>query len=126
MKKSIIVSFIILILVIGWFVSGQFFGNGNYNYKDSDNKNQKISEKNNSSENLNKIIVQTEISNYETIDQSIFLQGQTKSNRTIDIKSKTTGNIVKKYFKRGDIIKKNDQLIEISIEDRQELLKSLE
>ena len=35
MKKSIIVSFIILILVIGWFVSGQFFGNGNYNYKDS-------------------------------------------------------------------------------------------
>ena len=90
MKKSIIVSFIILILVIGWFVSGQFFVNKNYDYKKSDDKNNEISKKNDSSENLNKIIVETEISNYETIDQSIFLQGQTKSNRTIDIKSETT------------------------------------
>ena len=45
MKKSIIVSFIILILVIGWFVSGQFFGNKNYDYKKSDDKNNEISKK---------------------------------------------------------------------------------
>ena len=126
MKKSIIVSFIILILVIGWFVSGQFYGNKDYDYKKSDNKDKEIAKNDNSSENLNKIIVETEISKYETIDQSIFLQGQTKSNRKVDIKSETTGNIIKKYFKRGDIVKKNDQLIRISIENREELLKSLE
>lgn len=125
MKKSIIIAILIFLLVIGWFLSGRFFDGSSYQNKDysKTNKETRISEQN--SENLNEIIVETNISKFETIDQSISLQGQTISNRSINIKSQTTGNIINKLFKRGLNVKKNDILVKISIEDRNELLSSL-
>ena len=124
MKKSIIVAFIILILVIGWFVSGHFVGNKNINQTEDFSKDTESIEDKDLT-NLNEIIVETMMSNFQIIDQSILLQGQTTFNRSIDVKSETTGTVVEKYFKRGAIIKKEDKLIYISIEDRNELLNSL-
>ena len=125
MKKSIIVAIIILLLVIGWFLSGRYFNGSQYESENLSKTNQENEDINKNSQNLNQIIVETNFSKFETIDQSIVLQGQTISNRSIDIKSQTTGNVIKKTFKRGDNLNKNDTLIKISIEDRNELLNSL-
>ena len=43
--------------------------------------------------NINTLKVESQIIYAEEIEQSITLQGQTIHNRTIDIKSETTGNI---------------------------------
>ena len=120
MKKSIYIAAIIAILVFAWFLSGYYFNNSDYT---SDNTIKNNDEK--VSNNLNEIIVESLISESKIIDQSIFLQGQTISYRSIDVKSETTGSVIKKYFKRGDLVNKGDTLIKISIEDRNELLSSL-
>ncbi|PPR45958.1 MAG: hypothetical protein CFH18_00586 [Alphaproteobacteria bacterium MarineAlpha5_Bin8] len=125
MKKSIIVAILILLLVIGWFLSGRFFNSSKYQSENFSKTNQESENINKDIENLNQIIVETNVSKFETIDQSIILQGQTISNRSIDIKAQTTGNVIKKSFKRGDNLKKDDILIKISMEDRNELLNSL-
>ena len=62
--------------------------------------------------------------NFSQIDQSIELQGQTTHNKKIDVKSETTGNITNISFNRGDKVSKGDNLITISIENRNELLNS--
>jgi len=123
MKKSIIVALLILILVIAWFLSGYFLESNNYSKVDLDNNDNKV-EKNSNTTDINKIQVEILLSNTKEIGQTIVLQGQSLFNRFIDIKSETTGNITKKNFIRGDTVHKNDLLIEISIEDRNELLNS--
>ena len=121
MKKSTIVAFIILLAVIGWFLSGNIsIGNENsenqsYNEDSNENNEDIISEN-------NFLKVESQIIYVEEIERSIVLQGQTIHNRTIDVKSETTGNIINKNYKRGKIVTSSDILLEISIEDRQELL----
>ena len=120
MKKSIIIAILILILVIGWFVSGQFFNNNNFE-KENIVKQYKTesSDINLKNKEINEIKVETILSKAEEIDQSISLQGQTIVNRSIDLKAATTGNVINKNFIRGDVVNINDILIEISMEDRQ-------
>ena len=123
MKKSILVSFIITLTVIGWFLSGQI-SIGNANSK-SESENQEIVENNdNLLINNNSLKVETQLIFAEEIVQSINLQGQTIYNRSIDVKSQTTGNISNKNYKRGDIVTSNKLLVELSMEDRKELLNS--
>jgi len=125
MKKSVIFAFFIFLATIGWFVSGQI---GNVNAEDENKiifeSSEDTIEENviNQSENILK--VETRIFISEQIDQSITLQGQTTHNRTIDVKSETTGNITNINFIRGDFVKSKQDLITISIEDRQELYNS--
>ena len=129
MKKSIFLAFFILFITVGWLASGQF---GNVSAKDEDINNKKSLNDNNVEENLyeepqenqNIIKVETKIFRSKQIDQSIILQGQTIHNKTIDVKSETTGNITNINFKRGDNITKGNPLIQISIENRNELLNS--
>ncbi len=123
MKKSIIVALLIFILVIVWFLSGYFLERDSYRKISSDNNDNKVKTNSNATD-INKIQVEILLSNTSEIGQTIALQGQSLFNRFIDIKSETTGNITKKNFIRGDTIYKNDLLIEISIEDRNELLNS--
>ena len=123
MKKSIIISFIIFLTVTGWFLSGQISISdeniqNELNSQNIDENNIIIIEKNNS------LKVESKVIYAEEIVQSITLQGQTVHNRTIDVKSETTGNIINKNYKRGKIVTSNELLVEISIEDRQELLNS--
>ena len=123
MKKPIIISFIIFLSVTGWFLSGQISISGEniqneLNSQNIDENNNIIIEKNNS------LKVESKVIYAEEIVQSITLQGQTMHNRTIYVKSETTGNIIKKNYKRGKIVTSNELLVEISIEDRQELLNS--
>ena len=114
MKKSAIVAFIILLVVVGWFFSGQL-----------NSKKENLKKEPEKSEFNNNIIkVESAILIAEDINQSIRLQGQTKHNRKIEIKSETTGNIIKKNYKRGQLIESKEILLEISIEDRLELLNS--
>ena len=120
MKKSILIAFLIMLGVIAWFYSG-YYSNNNYSQNQAKEEKEEIDNQ----ENYNKIIVETQISKSESINESIMLQGQTKENRSIDIKSETTGNVIKKNFLRGQVINNNDLLIEISIEDRKEQLSSL-
>ena len=121
MKKSVIIAFIIFLAVTGWFLSGTIsIGNEHQNdqsYNDSSNDNN-----NDISNNILK--VESKIVYSEEIEESITLQGQTIHNRTIDIKSETTGNIINKNYKRGKIVTSDEILVEISMEDRQELLNS--
>ena len=123
MKKSLLVSFIIFLSVTGWFLSGQI-SIGNENSK-NESGNLNISENNdNVIEKNTSFEVETQLIYAEEIIQSITLQGQTIHNRTIDVKSQTTGNIINKNYKRGNIVTSNELLVELSMEDRQELLNS--
>ena len=126
MKKSIFFAILILVITVGWLASGQL---AKVNAKDDG----KATEKKNLSEadiseqilnDQNTIKIETKNIISEEIDQSILIQGQTIYNKKIDIKSETTGNITKLNFKRGDNITKSFSLIEISKENRIELLYS--
>jgi len=123
MKKSIFIAAVILLLVVGWIGSGQLT-----NVKAQDDKSQKIvlnssaTETINIEDNGNKVEIKE--FKFSQIDQSIELQGQTTHNKKIDVKSETTGNIISITFKRGDRVSKGDELIRISIENREELLNS--
>ena len=122
MKKSLIVSFLILLSVIGWFFSGQFsVGNENLQ-KQVNNQNSNIND--DIVINNNSLKVESQIIYAEEIQDSIILQGQTIHNRAIDVKSETTGNIINKNYKRGKIVNADELLVKISIEDREELLNS--
>ena len=121
MKKSVIIAFIIFLAVTGWFLSGTI-SIGNEHQKDQSNNDSSDFNKNNTSNNILK--VESQIVYFEEIEESITLQGQAIHNRTIDIKSETTGNIINKNYKRGKIVTSNEILVEISMEDRQELLNS--
>jgi len=126
MKKSIILAFCILLVTSGWLLSGQI---GNVNAEDKKSytatNSTEADNTNNSEKKFNELIkVETKVFTSEPIDQSITLQGQTIHNRSIDIKSQTTGNIVEINFKRGDSVKSKQKLISISIEDRKELYNS--
>jgi len=123
MKKSIFIATFILLVVVGWIGSGQFT---NVNAQDDTTSNS-----DSNTESVEKIIIEdsdnkVEIKefNFNQIDQSIELQGQTTHNKKIDVKSETTGNITNISFKRGDKVSKGEDLIEISIENRKELLNS--
>lgn len=123
MKKSIFFAILILTITIGWLASGQL---GKVNAKDGQKTNNidEDTEINQNFDNSNKIKVETKILISEKIDQSILIQGQTIYNKKVEVKSQTTGNITKLNFKRGDNIKKTASLIEISKENRNELLES--
>tara|TARA_Y100000590_G_C15710521_1_gene1010088 strand:- start:431 stop:1660 length:1230 start_codon:yes stop_codon:yes gene_type:complete len=122
MKKSILIAILIFLIVIGWFASGYFLSSKDYSQYTEEKSNNQNDNKN--TENINKIKVETLLSKAETINQSISLQGQTKENRSIDIKAKTIGTIVNKNFTIGKLVKKDDIISEISIEDRKELKNS--
>ena len=123
MKKSIFIASFILLVVVGWIGSGQFT---NVIAQDDTTSSTDIK-----TESVEKVIIEdsgnkVEIKefNFNQIDQSIELQGQTTHNKKIDVKSETTGNITNIAFKRGDKVSKGDELIKISIENRKELLNS--
>tara|TARA_B100000029_G_scaffold207707_1_gene205501 strand:+ start:531 stop:1784 length:1254 start_codon:yes stop_codon:yes gene_type:complete len=138
MKKSIIFAFIIFLLTIGWLASGQFgkvIANEEsekilINEDSSTDYSSSDSSQNNDENFENTIKVESKLFVSEQIDQSILLQGQTIHNRTIDVKSETTGNIIKINFNRGDFVKSNEESIKLSMEDRREqynsFLKDLE
>ena len=122
MKSSIIISTLIFLAVIGWIASGQIT-----------KVNAQSENETNTPENSNKDIKNDDYSSnkaeiktftFTQIDQSIELQGQTIYNKKIDVKSETTGNIVKINFNRGNNVNKNSELIKISMENRIELLNS--
>ena len=122
MKSSIIISTLIFLAVIGWIASGQITkvnAQSENETKNSENPNEDIKNDDYSS---NKAEIKT--FTFTQIDQSIELQGQTIYNKKIDVKSETTGNIVKINFNRGNNVNKNSELIKISMENRIELLNS--
>ena len=123
MKKSIIIAFIIFLSVTGWFLSGTISIGNEKNSDQSINQNNNITTNENLEKN-NEIKVESQTILFEKITKSITLQGQTIHNRIIDIKSQTTGNITNKNYKRGKIVNSNEILVEISMEDRNELLDS--
>ena len=124
MKKSIFTASLILLLVVGWIGSGQFT---NVNAQDDTSVSLSGTEENNTKEAIvedSGSKVEVKEFNFSQIDQSIELQGQTTHNKKIDVKSETTGNITNISFNRGDKVSKGDNLITISIENRNELLNS--
>jgi len=126
MKNSIILAIFILFISIGWFVSGQI-GKVNAQDEQASINNDKTSDVNQSEETIqeiNSIKIETKVLISEKIDQSILIQGQTIYNKKVDVKSETTGNITKLNFNRGDNIKIGSPLIEISKENRIEILNS--
>ena len=130
MKKSIILAFFIFLITVGWLASGQL---GKVNAQDDkkitntetdENPKSVILEEIEDKKNIFK--VETKFFKSEQIDQSIILQGQTIHNKKVDVKSETTGNITRLNFKRGDKVLKDDSLLNISLENRQEILTSVD
>ena len=129
MKKSIIFAFVILLTTIGWLGSGQIGKVKAQNEETITVSKNELSEINSNTieeNDLNIIKVETKNFKAEQIDQSIIIQGQTIYNRKIDVKSETTGNITNINFDRGDSVEKNKKLLNISIENRKEVLKSIQ
>ena len=105
MKKSTIVASIIFLAVVGWFLSGEIsIGDENNTINQSYSQTNDVNKTDDLTKNINTLKVESKIIYAEEIEQSITLQGQTIHNRTIDIKSKTTGNIKNKNYKRGKIV----------------------
>ncbi len=130
MKKSIFFALFILIITVIWLGSGQFSNKKSVEKQPEkiNNQNSSDNKSNTSISNINDNIIKAETQKFSSkkIDQTITLQGQSIYNRKIDIKSKTTGTIAKISYIRGDIVNKNKNLIEISIEDELEQLDSFE
>ena len=128
MKRSILIAFLILAAVVGWIVSGQFSNNDiaqDDNAEDVSKSNNSYSQYKESNENKEfTFSVETKLFTSSLIDQSIELQGQTIHNKKIDVKSETSGNIDFIQFARGDKVSKNDEMITISLEDRNDRLLS--
>ena len=127
MKKSILIASFILLLVVGWIGSGQFknVNAQDETYSDPNNEtNINSSPKIEIKDDGNKVEIKE--FKFSQIDQSIELQGQTTHNKKINVKSETTGNIININFNRGDKVIKGMSLIEISKENRIELLESAE
>ncbi len=127
MKRSILIAFVILIAVLGWIGSGQFFNVEAQDENASEVSDSKNSYSQNPENNKNDEItfsVETKVFNSNLIDQSIELQGQTIHNKKIDVKSETSGNIDSIKFSRGDKVSMNSEMITISLEDRNEKLIS--
>ena len=132
MKKSIILAVVILLITLGWLASGQI---GKVSAQDESIETEikselaSADENNNTSiteENANIIKVETKIFIAQQIDQSIVIQGQTIYNKKIDVKSETTGKITNINFDRGDKVNQDKKLLNISIENRKEVLISVE
>ena len=128
MKRSILIAFIILAAVVGWIISGQFSNKVVTQSEKSESaaeSNSSYSQytKNNDSKEIT-FSVETKVFTSSLIDQSIELQGQTIHNKKIDVKSETSGNIDKIKFKRGDKVSEGNEMITISLEDRNEKLSS--
>ena len=125
MKKSVIFAILILLLTFGWLASGQL---GKAKIKNDNSKAEidiDIVEINSNEKDItNNIKVETRVYIAKKIDQSIILQGQTIYNKKVNIKSETVGNITNIYFNRGNQVKKNEPLVEISKENRIELHNS--
>ena len=128
MKRSIFIALLILASVVGWIGSGQFSNN-----VVAQDENTEISSDTENSSSLNNdsseseeftFSVETKIFNSSLIDQSIELQGQTIHNKKIDVKSETSGKIKNIKFARGNKVSSNSEMINISLEDRNEKLLS--
>ena len=128
MKKSIILAFFILLITVGWLGSGQLGKVSAQDEKPSAYSIEDNQETNslNEDDSINIIKVETRSFEAEAIDQSIILQGQTIYNKKIDVKSEITGNITSLNFNRGDKVKLNSKLLNISIENRKEVLASIQ
>ena len=130
MKKSVFFALFILLVTIGWLASGQI-GKVKAENEDLSKDLNSSSEKDNDddiddlNENINTIKVETKIFIANQIDQSIIIQGQTVYNKKIDVKAETTGNITKINFDRGDNVEAKKNLLNISIENRKEILSSV-
>ena len=128
MKRSILIAFIILAVVLGWIVSGQF-SNNVVAQDDSTGSSQQTESsysqniENNESKDFT-FSVETQFFTSTLIDQSIELQGQTIHNKKIDVKSETSGNIDNIQFARGDKVLQDAEMLTISLEDRNEKLSS--
>jgi multidrug efflux system membrane fusion protein len=131
MNKSIILAIVILLITLGWLASGQI---GKVNAQD-ENINTEVNSElvydedadtSDKEENANIIKVETKIFISQEIDQSIVIQGQTIHNKKIDVKSETTGSITNINFDRGDNVNQDKKLLNISIENRKEVLTSVE
>jgi len=128
MKKSFFFALLILAITIGWLASGQFgkvSAQDNKNIKEINDEN-KTNTNLESVKNTNLIKIETKTSVSQQIDQSILIQGQTTYNKKVDVKSQTTGNIIKLNFDRGDKVSKNNNLLNISLENREEILTSVQ
>jgi len=131
MNKSIILAIVILLITLGWLASGQI---GKVNAQDenintevnSELVNDEDADTSDKEENANIIKVETKIFISQEIDQSIVIQGQTIHNKKIDVKSETTGSITNINFDRGDNVNQDKKLLNISIENRKEVLTSVE
>ena len=122
MKSSIIISTLIFLAVIGWIASGQITKVNAQSENETNTPENSTEDIKNDDYSSNKAEIKT--FTFTQIDQSIELQGQTIYNKKIDVKSETTGNIVKINFNRGNNVNKNSELIKISMENRIELLNS--
>jgi len=127
MKKSVFVAFFIFLVTVGWLASGQI---GKVNAQDEDllkdlSSSTQETINNDEYENINTIKVETKLFKANKIDQSIIIQGQTIYNKKIDVKAETTGNIIQINFDRGDNVEAKKNLLNISIENRKEILTSV-
>jgi len=128
MKKSIFFAFLIFAITIGWLASGQL---GKVNAQDDEkstdsNISINTNENQENFDNANVIKIETRTLLAEQIDQSIMIQGQTIYNKKVDVKSETTGNIININFVRGNKISKGHNLLNISLENRKEILASVQ
>ncbi len=110
MKKSILISFGLAILISGWMLSGKFAATTNSN---ATSKTGVITER-----VIEAMKVQVEDRQAETIERKVILLGQVEPYRVVHLAVETSGRVESLDVKIGDRVKAGQKLLQLAVNER--------
>ncbi len=112
MKKSYIIATVFAGIIIVWMASGMIL-------KSPETKNVSIKREHIATQT---IIVEVQERKAEAIVSKIIAQGHVEPNREVTLRAETSGQINKIILGEGSVVKKNDVILNLKVNDRKERL----
>ncbi|MCP3689990.1 MAG: efflux RND transporter periplasmic adaptor subunit [Gammaproteobacteria bacterium] len=108
MKKSILISFGLAILIVGWMFSGRFTTAANGNTATQVNIERSIE--------VMKVQVENRLA--ETVERNVILLGQVEPYRTVRLAVEASGRVESLQVKIGDRVKTGQKLLQLAVNER--------
>ncbi|MCP4491695.1 MAG: efflux RND transporter periplasmic adaptor subunit [Gammaproteobacteria bacterium] len=118
MKKSVLISFGLAVLIAGWMFSGKFATPANSNTAAETEVETEPS--------IKAMKVQVEDRQAEAVERKIVLLGQVEPYRTVRLAVETSGRVESLQVKIGDRVKAGQRLLQIAINERKARLTEAE
>ncbi len=116
MKKSILISFGLAVLIAGWMFSGRFATSANGS----------ITTDVATERSIEAMKVQVEDRHAETVERKVVLLGQVEPYRTVLLAAETSGRVEKLQVKIGDRVKTGQKLLQLAVNERKARLTEAE